>query len=151
MFGATMFIPLFAQSVLGMSAMKSGFITTPMTTTMMGARIISGLIMGWLNKYRSIALVGYSMAIIGMGLLALMGPHVSYQYFLTSLVVSGCGFGITVPVYTVVPQNVAAPGDLGIVTSAMQFFRHMGGKGRFCDSWFHHVRINEPEACDSFL
>jgi EmrB/QacA subfamily drug resistance transporter len=126
-FGATMFIPLFGQSILGMSATKSGFVTTPMMVSMMGASILSGAVIGRINRYRPIASFGYLFALAGMGLLAFVEPNVTYSYLLVSLVILGFGFGITFPIYTVASQNVAPPGQLGAVTSIMQFFRQMGG------------------------
>lgn len=127
MFGAIMFVPLFAQGVLGASATRSGFITTPMMVAMMSASTVTGLLAARLNKYRSICLVGFALTVLGMALLAFMGTRVSYPMLVANLMILGIGFGITVPITTIAPQNVFPVEELGTVTSAVQFFRSMGG------------------------
>ena len=127
MFGGIIFVPLFAQSVLGATATQSGFITTPMMVGMMSASTAAGVLAARLNRYRSLALVGFALSVLGMAFLAFMGPRASYALLVTNLLILGVGFGITVPVSNIAPQNVCPPGQLGIVTSTIQFFRNMGG------------------------
>ncbi len=127
MFGTVIFIPLFAQSVLGTSATASGFITTPMMLGVMGASSLGGILISRLNRYRPIGLIGFLVALIGSALLAFMGTHVSYPFLLFSLLLLGAGTGVSIPVFTMAAQNVFPSGQLGVVTSALQFFRNMGG------------------------
>jgi EmrB/QacA subfamily drug resistance transporter len=127
MFGTVIFVPLFAQSVLGASATTSGFITTPMMLGVMGASSLGGILISRLNRYRPIGLVGFVVALMGSALLAFMGTHASYPFLLFSLLLLGAGTGVSIPVFTMAAQNVFPSGQLGVVTSALQFFRNIGG------------------------
>jgi EmrB/QacA subfamily drug resistance transporter len=127
MFGASIFIPLFAQSVLGASATRSGLIVTPMMLSTVIAGTISGPLSTRIDKYRSIALTGFSCAFVGMVLLVYSGPTASYGYLMFSIMLVGAGFGSLLPLFTTAGQNAFPRDQIGTVSSALQFFRNIGG------------------------
>ena len=127
LFGAVIFIPLFAQSIMGATATGSGVVTTPMMLGMIVAAIVTGIVSGRLRRYRPIGLVGFASALVGMVLLARMGPSSSYGFLMFSVVLVGLGIGITIPIFNVSVQNAFPLSQLGMVTSALQFFRNIGG------------------------
>lgn len=127
MFGAVIFIPLFAQSVLGTSATKSGFLTAPMMLGLVSATTLGGFLVSRFNRYRPFALTGFFLAFLGMAALASIGSHVSYGVIAVSLFFAGAGIGVSMPIFTMASQNAFPMRQLGVVTSALQFFRNMGG------------------------
>jgi len=127
MFGAVIFIPLFAQSVLGTSATKSGFLTAPMMLGLVSATTLGGFLVSRFNRYRPFGLTGFFLAFLGMAALASMGSHVSYGVMAASLFFAGAGIGVSMPIFTMASQNTFPARQLGVVTSALQFFRNMGG------------------------
>ena len=127
LFGAVIFIPLFAQAIMGASATGSGVITTPMMLGMIVAAIVTGIVSGRLRRYRPIGLAGFACAFVGMVLLARMGSSTSHGLLMFNVVLVGLGIGMTIPIFNVSVQNAFPLRQLGAVTSALQFFRNMGG------------------------
>jgi EmrB/QacA subfamily drug resistance transporter len=127
LFGGLIFIPLFAQSIMGATATGSGVITTPMMLGMIVAAIATGIVSGRLRRYRAIGLVGFASAFVGMMLLARMGLSTSHGLLMFNVVLVGLGMGMIIPIFNVSTQNAFPLRQLGAVTSALQFFRNMGG------------------------
>ena len=127
MFGALIFIPLFMQGVVGVSATKSGTIMTPMMFAMILASISSGQIMTRSGRYKMVAVVGVIVVTAGLALLATMDVNTSYATVLEYMVVMGVGLGITMPVFNLAVQNAVDIRQVGVATSSLQFLRQMGG------------------------
>lgn len=127
MFGATMFIPLYAQGVLGASATASGAVTTPMTLALVSASAVSGNLASRLGRYRWLCLGGSAFLVLGVFVLS--RPELSGHMLGLGLgmVVLGLGLGFTMPLLTLAVQNAVPPAQLGSVTSLVQFFRSIGG------------------------
>ena len=58
MFGVIVYVPLFMQGVLGVSATRSGSLLTPLMVAFVVASIATGNIMARTGRYRMLALVG---------------------------------------------------------------------------------------------
>src|SRR5690606_3158307 len=65
----------------------------------------------------------------GFGLLTQLHYGSSYLQLTIAMIVLGLGLGATMQTYTLVVQNTAERRDLGVATSATQFFRSAGGTG----------------------
>lgn len=126
MFGVVIYLPLFMQGVLGVSATQSGNLLTPL---MMGAVIgsfVSGQTVSRTGKYKFVALLGSSLIAAGMILFARMDASTVRSYVAFGMVVAGLGMGLVQPVYTVAVQNVAPHRQMGAATSSTIFFRSIG-------------------------
>ncbi|WP_420176884.1 MDR family MFS transporter [Luteococcus sp. OSA5] len=126
MFGAIIYIPVYAQGVLGVSATNSGLILMPMNLALIGLSIVGGLLVSRTGRYKEFMLAG--VAIMGIGFWLLTRLHVgSSQLQLTiAMTVFGIGLGLCMQQYTLAVQNTAARRDLGVATAATQFFRNVG-------------------------
>jgi EmrB/QacA subfamily drug resistance transporter len=127
MFGATMLLPIFLQLAAGMSAGGSGLLLAPLTGGSVLGAFSAGQIMRATGGYKRPPLVGLSLATVALILLATMTantPAVLIGVYLTLL---GAGIGATFPVMLVAVQNATEPRDIGAATSAVNFFRSMGG------------------------
>ncbi len=127
MFGTTLFIPLFIQSVIGTSATRSGAVLTPMMITLIAASITAGQLVSRFGKYRMIAIVGTATTAVGMFLLARMDVSTTYATVLRNMMVIGAGLGLTMPIFTLSVQNAVDIRQVGVATSSVQFLRTMGG------------------------
>lgn len=127
MFGATMFIPLYGQGVLGLSATAAGAVTTPMTIAMVTASAISGNIASRSGRYRWLALLGGAVLAVGTYLMTTLGTGTSAWSLTAHVVLLGLGLGITMPLFMLAVQNAVEKRHLGSVTALMQFFRSIGG------------------------
>ncbi len=128
MFGTIIFIPLFFQGVLGVSATTSGSFLTPMMLGMVMGALISGQLLSRAGgHYRLQGIVGLAIMALGMVLLSRMTVETSYGTAIINIVLMGFGLGITMPLYTIAVQNAVPYEVLGVATSATAFFRSIGG------------------------
>jgi EmrB/QacA subfamily drug resistance transporter len=126
MFGATLFIPLFIQSVIGASATRSGAVLTPMMTTMVIASGFAGFYVTKKGKYKAMAVFGLVCATAGLFLLS-QASGVSYTGVVVAMIVLGVGLGVTLPIFPLAVQNAVPPTQTGMATAAIQFVRSLGG------------------------
>ena len=128
MFGAIIFVPLFFQGVLGASATSSGSFLTPMMLSMVVAATLAGQTLSRFGgHYRIQGLIGIAIMCGGMVLMSRMTAETSFAQAVASIVIMGLGLGITFPSFTISVQNAVPHNLLGVVTSATQFYRSVGG------------------------
>jgi hypothetical protein len=125
MFGATLFIPLFVQSVLGSSATDSGKIL--MTLSLLLTAIIAGQGISRMGRYRPFAIAGTALSAVGMFLLTKMEPSTSYAVLVRNVAIIGIGLGAAMPVFNLAVQNAVEARMVGSATSMVQFVRSIGG------------------------
>jgi EmrB/QacA subfamily drug resistance transporter len=123
--GVTIFTPLFLQSVLHISAQKSGVILLPLSATFAVFATLSGLLVGRIGRYRNLALAGTAVAIVGTFLLGRVDPATTPLYLLLSAMVAAFGAAVCMPIYNIAVQNAAALNALGVTTSMVYFMRLM--------------------------
>nr|WP_313565998.1 MDR family MFS transporter [Mobilicoccus sp.] len=126
MFGALIYIPVYAQGVLGVDATQSGLILMPMSVTMIGLSIIAGMVITRTGRYKEQTLLGVAILGVGYWMLTRMHYGSSNLELTAAMVVLGAGLGISMQVYTLVVQNIVPRADLGVATAATQFFRNVG-------------------------
>src|SRR6266702_2638889 len=126
LFGSIFFIPLFVQGVIGTSATNSGLILTPLMLTSIVGSVVSGQLVSRLGKYKWIAILGMIISVAGGVLLVRLGVNSTNNDVLLAMLVMGLGMGFGMSLYTLVVQN-ALPRKIGQATSALVFFRSIGG------------------------
>lgn len=125
--GLTIYLPLYFETVMGLSATFSGLGLLPLTCgTVLGATA-SGRAMSHLTHYKRVPLVGLSVALIGAALLSAFAGRIPLLPLCVLLAVVSLGLGTLLPVATVSIQNAVKPHQLGTATAVANFFRQMGG------------------------
>lgn len=124
MMGALIYLPFFVQGVEGISPTYSGYVTMPMSVSMVVVSAIVGRQITKTGKYKRFALMGMPVMIAGMLIMAFMN---SVSIAVLSMVVFGLGLGVGMPVFTITIQNAVSPSQLGVATSSSQMFRNLGG------------------------
>ena len=127
LFGSTMLLPIFLQIVTGMSPGRSGVLLAPLMGATVVSSFITGRIMQATGRYKRLPLLGLTLAAAGLALLATMTATTPTAAIAGYLGLIGIGFGFTFPVMLVSVQNAADPRDIGVASSAVNFFRSMGG------------------------
>ena len=127
LFGGVIFLPLFLQVVTGVSATNSGLLLLPLTAGVVTGSVGSGRIISHTGRYRVWPIGGLGLASVGMFLLTLMRADTSLVVSSVYMVILGLGVGATMQVTILAVQNAVDHRDLGVATSAAQFFRQMGG------------------------
>ncbi|MCX7922621.1 MAG: MFS transporter [Clostridia bacterium] len=126
-FGMGMFVPLYMQSILGYNATKSGITLVYFMLGLVAASITSGIVMSKTGKYKLLAILGFTISGIGMGLIIGANGQTTYIFEVMYLVIAGIGIGIAVPIFNVTAQNAFSDSKVGTVNSVVQFFKNMGG------------------------
>jgi EmrB/QacA subfamily drug resistance transporter len=126
MFGVIIYLPLFMQGVLGVSATQSGNLLTPLMMGAVVGSIVGGQAVSRTGTYKSVALIGSTLVAVGMILFARLGIDTPRMYVAYGMVISGLGMGLLQPVYTLAVQNVAPRRQMGAATSSTIFFRSIG-------------------------
>jgi len=126
MFGAILYIPLFMQSVIGVSATRSGTLLTPMMLMMTAGSIFSGQLVSRLGRYKVLAIVGTAVMTFGMLLMSGMKGDTTQAIAIRNMVVMGAGLGLLMPLYTLIVQNAVPQQLIGVATASTQFFRSIG-------------------------
>lgn len=127
MFGAILYIPLFSQGVIGVSATNSGVVLLPMMVGLVLASIVSGQIISRTGKYKWLAIIGMAITVIGMYLFSTMTAGTTNPELIRNMAITGIGLGVTMPIFTIVIQSAFDHSRLGEVTAASQLFRSIGG------------------------
>src|SRR6185437_1439571 len=125
--GATIFLPLFLQVVIGATASNSGLLITPMMIGITIGATFTGRFIRYTGRYKMVPLVGLSIA--AASFLLFLGvdrgtPAALYALYMTAL---GFGLGPAGPMVSIAVQNSVELRDLGTATSLTSFFRSMGG------------------------
>ncbi len=126
MFGAMIYLPVYAQGVLGASATNSGLILMPMSVAMIGLSIVSGLVITKTGRYKLQTILGILIMGVGFWLLTQLHYGSSQVELTLSMIVFGIGLGMALQVFTLIIQNSAQRKDLGVATASTQFFRNVG-------------------------
>src|SRR6266852_3739935 len=89
MFGAIVFVPLVYQGVLGVSASNSGQLLTPMQLAVVVTATATGVLLARVPRYRFVGTAALAAMILGLVLLAQIGPHSSPWEVTRDIVIIG--------------------------------------------------------------
>jgi EmrB/QacA subfamily drug resistance transporter len=126
MFGVIIYLPLFMQGVLGVSATQSGNLLTPLMMGAVVGSIVGGQTVSRTGTYKRVAIIGSLFVAIGMIVFARLGIDTPRMTVVYGMVIAGLGMGLLQPVYTLAVQNVAPRRQMGAATSSTIFFRSIG-------------------------
>jgi EmrB/QacA subfamily drug resistance transporter len=128
LFGAFVFLPTFFQLVQGESPSNAGLLTAPLMAGLIVASVIGGRLVSALGRYKALSVLGLGLAVAGFVAIAAAAREAAPLLAIeAALVVTGVGLGLVMPNLTVAIQNAVAPEKLGVATSAVSFFRSLGG------------------------
>lgn len=127
MVGLSIYVPLYFETVRGLSASQSGLALIPLMGGVVMGATASGRAMQRLAHYKRPALFGGGAAGLVLVVLALAAPALSLAGVGVLLTLVGMGIGTLLPVCTVSIQNAVEPHRMGTATGAMTFFRQLGG------------------------
>ncbi|QOV36681.1 MFS transporter [Streptomyces ferrugineus] len=126
MFGATLYLPLYQQSVQGASATNSGLLLLPMLGAMLVTSVLAGRITTSTGKYKVFPLLGSVLMGIGLYLLSTMDTGTSRFTSGVFMAIVGLGLGCLMQVTMLVAQNSVEMKDMGVASSSATLFRTLG-------------------------
>jgi MFS family permease len=126
MFGATFFVPLFAQAALGEDATQAGVVLVPLAVALVVFSTLVGRLISRTGSYKWFMLAGGVLIVVGYVLLTRLDADSSSWDLALATAFVGAGLGATSPNFILVVQNSAAAGEMGIATASAQLFRSLG-------------------------
>ena len=123
--GMTIFVPLYFETVMHLSASQSGLALIPLMGTTVISSTVTGRAMTHVEHYKRMPLIGMAIAILALGVLAIWPASTSVIAVCVLLGVIGAGLGTIFPISTVGMQNAVARPLMGIATGAANFFRSL--------------------------
>ncbi|MGA3150548.1 MAG: MDR family MFS transporter [Candidatus Saccharimonadales bacterium] len=126
MFGAILYIPLFAQDVLGRSATNSGVILTPMVLSLVVTSIAAGQYVSHSGRYKRLVVVGMAVIPVALFWFSTMNPHTTNHQLAIRMIFAGLGLGVGMPIFNLIVQNAFDHSKIGVVTASVQMSRNIG-------------------------
>lgn len=126
MFAAIIYIPVYAQGVIGVNATNSGLILMPLMLGFIVCGIVTGMLITRTGRYLPFMLTGIAIMAVGVFLLTRLDHTATSLQLTGSMVVIGIGLGMAMQQYTLVVQNAVTRSDMGVATASTQFFRNVG-------------------------
>jgi EmrB/QacA subfamily drug resistance transporter len=127
LFGALTYLPLFQQTVRGLSPTASGLQLLPVMGGLLITSILSGQIIARTGHYKIFPILGTATAAVGMYLLSSLDETTSTGTAAWHMLVLGLGLGMVMQVLVLVVQNSVPYDMLGVATSGATLFRSIGG------------------------
>ena len=125
--GAFVFLPLFMQNVVGVSATSSGFAGIPLVIGLVVGNVLSGQLVSRFGRYKPLMLVGLVIMVSAFALTGFtLTAHSTFWEVFAKMVVMGLGLGPSIPLFTLAIQNAVVPQKIGVATASATFFRQMG-------------------------
>jgi EmrB/QacA subfamily drug resistance transporter len=127
MFGATTYVPLYVQGVLGGSPTLAGGMITPMIVGWPVASIVAGRLLLKLG-FRPLIVGGLGLSVVGTVLMALgLKPDAPLLIPQVGMALFGIGLGFTAPALLIAVQTSVSWELRGVATASNLFFRTIGG------------------------
>ncbi len=127
LFGGAIYLPLYLQTVKGMSPTESGLAMLPMVAGTFSMSIISGQLITRTGKYKIYPIIGAGILLVALYLLSTLHVTTPYWQIAIYAFLFGVGLGLAMMTIMTPVQNAVSPRDIGTATSATTFGRSLGG------------------------
>jgi EmrB/QacA subfamily drug resistance transporter len=127
MFGGTVFLSQYFQVSLGKSPTVAGLMGLPMVFGLLISSTVAGGLITKFGKWKAYLVAGSIVMTIGMLLLSTIDAHTGVPVISVYMAILGIGVGLLMQNLVLAAQNDVPAAELGATTSALTFFRSMGG------------------------
>jgi EmrB/QacA subfamily drug resistance transporter len=127
MFGSSVFLGQYLQISRGYSPTAAGLLTIPMVAGLLLSSTVSGILITRTGRWKRFLVAGSVLVVLGFALLSMVDHETNMVLLGVFLFVLGVGIGMTMQNLVLAVQNTVAATDLGAASSAVAFFRSLGG------------------------
>ncbi|HEU4755062.1 MAG TPA: MDR family MFS transporter [Agromyces sp.] len=127
MFGTAVFLSQYMQLARGATPTESGLLTIPMMAGVLISSTVIGGLVSRRGTWKGFMVTGSVLMIAGSVLLSRLHYDTPFLYVGISMFVLGAGVGMLMQNLVLVVQNTTEVRNLGVATSAVTFFRSLGG------------------------
>ena len=125
--GLNIFLPIYLQRVVGMSATAAGLSLMVLMATLNASAGFSSHLLVRHTRYKIVPMIGLAVAIASVVWLAWQARDVTPLWFEIMLALLGVGFGPLAPLSTTALQNTVAMHQFGTAVGTMNFTRTLYG------------------------
>jgi EmrB/QacA subfamily drug resistance transporter len=127
MFGATVYLSQYFQLSRGMSPTRAGLMSIAMVGGLLLSSIVVGRIISRTGVWKRYLVGGSALVVVGFSLLGTIDHRTDLAVVATYMALVGLGLGATMQNLILAVQNNTRTADLGAASSAVAFFRSLGG------------------------
>src|SRR5260221_11017785 len=124
--GLIIYLPLFLQGVLGISATYSGAVITPISVASVIGAAVAGILMQRLKRFQAISIVGAIVMTIGVFFMTRMTTTTGLLEATIFMVAAGLGLGTFFSVAALAAQNSVPRSRLGVGTGVTRLMGQFG-------------------------
>ena len=127
MFGASVYLSQYMIMSRGATPTMAGVMTIPMMAGLLIVSTVAGTLITRTGKWKRYVVTGSAMLAVSLFLLGTI--HFDTNYWLVALYmfIMGAGVGMVMQNLVLVVQNAMEPRVMGVASSAVTFFRSLGG------------------------
>jgi EmrB/QacA subfamily drug resistance transporter len=123
--GLHIFLPMYLQNIVGMAPAAAGLSVLMLAVTLNVSAGITGTILPRRERYKTIPIVGLTLAIAAVLMLAWRAKSMTLVEFEVLLFLIGAGFGCMPPLSATALQNNVSIHTFGSAVATMQFSRNL--------------------------
>ncbi|MDT5041895.1 MAG: hypothetical protein QOE51_2880 [Actinoplanes sp.] len=127
MFGGAVFLGQYFQISRGYSPTHSGLLMLPMMGGLLVSSTVSGRLITRTGRIKSFLVTGTITLVAGFAVLSRMDHRTSLWIIGTGMALVGIGIGMSMQNLVLSAQNEVRLRDIGAASSAVTFFRSLGG------------------------
>jgi EmrB/QacA subfamily drug resistance transporter len=126
-FAASVFLPVYLQTVRGLAAAESGLLLLPMLLAITLTTAVCGRLVTKTGRYKVFPVAGTALMALAMFLFSTLDAGSNPVLASVYMVIMGVGFGAVGQIMIVAVQNVVPREQLGVTTATANLFRSLGG------------------------
>ncbi|MBP3036553.1 MFS transporter [Arthrobacter sp. zg-ZUI100] len=127
MFGTSVFLAQYMQLARGATPTESGLLTIPMMAGLLISSTYFGRVISRTGKWKAVMISGAALTVVGSVLLGTLAYDTNLVLVGIYMALLGAGLGMLMQNLVLVVQNSIEVKNLGVATSAVTFFRSLGG------------------------
>lgn len=127
LFGTSVFLSQYMIMARGATATQAGLMTFPMMAGLLIISTAAGWMISKFGKWKLLVVSGSVLQAIGLFLLGTIHYDTDFVLVGTYMFILGAGVGLVMQNLVLVVQNAVAQKELGVASSAVTFFRTLGG------------------------
>nr|WP_043673275.1 DHA2 family efflux MFS transporter permease subunit [Clavibacter michiganensis] len=127
LFGTSVFLAQYMQLSRGATPTQSGLLTIPLMAGLLISSTVFGNLISRRGKWKTIMISGAVLIVAGTSLLSTLRYDTDFVLVGIYMFVLGAGLGMLMQNLVLVVQNAIEVKNLGVATSAVTFFRSLGG------------------------
>lgn len=148
LFGSTLIIPIYAQSILGLSAMQTGLVMLPGSLATAVAMPIVGFALrkNWVHP-AAYAGAGLVLFFVFCNMMSHLNTEASSADFFTPLIIRGFAMGLIFTPLTSISLAFLKGVEIPQGTAISNMIRQLGGLDWYCLDYHFYYHSNGPTLC----